>query len=411
MKWGVLLLSLIFLTTVVFASDNVGNEEIHDVIIIFEEEIETNFRETRSGYSVQSLNEVLPGKQIEHKFNTFNGISGKFTTSELEDIRKNKKVKKIEENHVYKATLDVSVPVINTTMFWNVSFNGTALNGTGVTVCIMDTGIDDTHPALNSSLIPDATASQGFVGWDYVNDDDYPNDDNTIGGDGHGTHVAGIVGSRNETYTGVAPGVNIIPIKVLNSSGEATYANMVAGLEWCTYNASQYNITAISISIGSTSKYTVDCDGTFVAMGAVVDNATFNNISIVASAGNDYDGALGISNPACMGNVTSVGRTDDNDAINSDSKVAAILDFLAPGTNIVSTQRTGGYVAKSGTSMSAPHVSAAVALLQQYYYKYYGRFTTTETIKLALNASGPKINDTRLNLDQEFTRIDVYGAY
>ena len=411
MKWEVLLVVLIFLTTLVLASDNTGNEKIHDVIIIFEdgETINTGYSATRSGKSYQALSEVVPGKKIDHKFSTFNGISGKFTTSELEDIRKSKKVKVIEENHIYHSTLDFSVPLINATLFHNISFNGTKMNGTGVTVCILDTGIDDSHSALNDSLISNPLASRGFVGWDYVNNDDYPNDDNA---GGHGTHVAGIVGSRNSTYMGVAPGVNIIPIKVLNSNGGGTEADIIAGIEWCANNATLFNITSISISIASTNyKNDTDCDGDFVAMGIVIDNATANNVSVVAAAGNAYDGKLGIANPACMANVTSVGRSDDDDTINLDSKLAAILDFLAPGTGIVSTQKNGGYVSKSGTSMSAPYVSATVALLQQQYHKFYANFNTVENIRVALNASGPKITDARLELDQDFTRIDVYGAY
>ncbi|KKL06009.1 hypothetical protein LCGC14_2600340, partial [marine sediment metagenome] len=99
---------------------------------------------------------------------------------------------------------------------------------------------------------------QVIGGYDFVNEDDDPMDDN-----GHGTHVAGIVASQNPTYKGVAPGANIVAAKVLNSAGSGWFTDIAAAIDWCMDNKDTYNIVAMSLSLGDGGEYTdptTECD-------------------------------------------------------------------------------------------------------------------------------------------------------
>ena len=129
-------------------------------------------------------------------------------------------------------------------------------------------------------------------GYDFVNSDANPIDDN-----GHGTHVAGIVASANETYKGIAPDANIIAIKVLSASGGGTSANLISGIDWCVNNASEFNISVISMSLGTPELFTSHCDNDDTLLTSSIANAIIKNISVIAATGN-ADSTSGIASPA-----------------------------------------------------------------------------------------------------------------
>src|SRR5438128_6364698 len=120
-------------------------------------------------------------------------------------------------------------------------FGSYPYRGQGYSVAVIDTGIDYNHPALGGGW-----GRRVVAGYDFVNNDSDPMDDN-----GHGTHVAGIIGSSDATYTGVAPGVNLIALKVLDSSGAGSFGSVEDALRWVVDHQAQYRIVSVNLSLGS----------------------------------------------------------------------------------------------------------------------------------------------------------------
>lgn len=250
--------------------------------------------------------------------------------------------------------------------------------GKGVGVAIVDTGI-----ALHKDFIEGGDRVVGFV--DFINQRSEPYDDN-----GHGTHVAGIIGgngySSKGKYTGVAPECNLIGVKVLDHRGDGNISDVLAGLQWIMDNRKRYNIRIVNISVGTSSKDNLDENSLLVqGVNAVWDRG----IIVVVAAGNNGPGPMSISTPGISRKVITVGSSDDNVVVevygSGKSKdysgrgptpfCIKKPDIVAPGSNIIScnisryptrpksTDSPMMYTVKSGTSMATPVVSGAIALL------------------------------------------------
>jgi subtilisin family serine protease len=216
-----------------------------------------------------------------------------------------------------------------------------SVSGTGVTVAIVDAGIDLDHPALADRL----TAGYDFVEKDVVPDDgtdglDNDGDGFVDEGAGHGTHVAGIVAL-------VAPDASLMPVRVLNSEGIGSYFDIVEGIVY----AVDHDAQVINLSLSGPE------DASF--MQAAVDYAWTKGVLVVAAAG-----AYDVTYPARYEHVVSVGATDPQDQVAefSDFRAGQVTVF-APGVSIYSSYYDGGYVSWTGTSMAAPFVSGEAALL------------------------------------------------
>ena len=255
--------------------------------------------------------------------------------------------------------------------------------GYGVGVAVVDSGVNpgqDLYTTMGRARIVGAAAFNG--GWNQTIYDGY----------GHGTHVAGIVGgdggASNGAYIGVAPAANLINVKVSNDEGAASASNFVAGLQWINDNRDRLNIRIVNISLNSTTKESYHTS----PLDAAVEILWFNKIVVVVSAGNK--GELGaLYPPANDPFVITVGATDDHGTADlGDDTMASFSaygrtesgflkpDLVAPGSNIVSllSARNSGlaqqhadhivndaYFRMSGTSMAAPMVAGAAALLLQ----------------------------------------------
>ncbi|MBL8100279.1 MAG: S8 family serine peptidase [Anaerolineales bacterium] len=231
---------------------------------------------------------------------------------------------------------------------WNNQYNLTAIRApagwalnTGavwVTIAILDSGVELSHPDLFVRILP---------GYDFVNNDNDPQDDN-----GHGTHVAAIAAASSNNGVGIAGvnwGTNILPVKVLNASGNGTYANVAAGIVWAT----DYGVQVINLSLGGATP-------SFLLSDAV-DYAYNHGVTLVASTGNA--GSPAVLYPAAYSAVIAVGATDSSNAWAGFSNYGPEVDVVAPGADIYSAYPGGGYGYRSGTSMSAPHVSGLAAIL------------------------------------------------
>ncbi|MFW6283496.1 MAG: S8 family peptidase, partial [Minisyncoccales bacterium] len=372
----------------------------------------------------------LPGK-IRHDFG--DKISLEITQEELENLEKNSNIKRIGLVGKKQLFLQDSVPLVNGTSSWDLTINNTNLTGKGQTVCVIDTGANFSHPDLygkNQTCVINCVNSSG---------EGCVENCSIADSDGHGTHVSGII-AANGSIKGVAPDSKLIMIKVFEESNSAYDDDIAAGIDWCVNNASKFNISVISMSLGG-GNFSSYCDeyqdgdgipssvNNSIDLVTPINNAISKNISVVAATGNSGNHTH-IASPACIQNATAVGMTydkdvggrewDDNngDYLCNDSSTSAdkivcasnrnnITDLFAPGAIIYSTWKTG-YKEDGGTSMAAPHVAGAFALINQFKKLETNKTLKPENIQNTLILTGKRIydNDSGLN----FSRINIYSA-
>ncbi|MBU4456210.1 MAG: S8 family serine peptidase, partial [Nanoarchaeota archaeon] len=343
------------------------------------------------------------GFEKKRSYSTISGFAGKINAEDLYVLSSDENVEAVYLDRPVMAHLASSVPLIRADDVWPMQVNGINITGNDETICIIDTGINYQHSDFGSCSptdnINDGSCAKVIGGYDFVNNDENPIDDQ-----GHGSHVAGIATSQDPTYQGVAPGAKIVAIKVLDNAGNGVTSNVIAGIDWCIANSSKLNISVISLSLGeSGSKHDFHC--IYAAEKTSVDTATSNGINVVISAGNE-DYTDGISTPACIENATSVGNI--NDAGSFTDNRGNILDLVAPGVSITATDYDGTHVTYSGTSMSAPHVSGTIALMKQYFKLKYNRTLKPDEVKHNLKYNGDWLYDS--GSKNYFPRINAFNS-
>ncbi|GIV84071.1 MAG: hypothetical protein KatS3mg052_1078 [Candidatus Roseilinea sp.] len=270
--------------------------------------------------------------------------------------------------------------------------------GSGYVVAVLDTGVQTSHPFLAGRTVAEACFSRTDLLWGSTTL--CPNGQSTgisgtpgqigpgagtncsgVAGCDHGTHVAGTAVGKDYSggpgYNGVAPDAGLVAIQVFSKFTTATACggsapclgafdeDILAALQYVqTTLAPSYTIAAVNMSLGDGSYNATPCDSSpyFTA----VANLRAINIATVIAAGNSgYSN--GLSKPACVSNAISVGATTNSDAIASFSNRASYMSLFAPGVLIQSSSPVNSYVTKSGTSMAAPHVAGAWAVMRQRY--------------------------------------------
>jgi subtilisin family serine protease len=211
--------------------------------------------------------------------------------------------------------------------------------GSGVKAYIIDTGIRFTHTEFGGRAI------SGYDAIDGGSADDC---------NGHGTHVAGTVGSA--TY-GVAKSVTLVAVRVLNCQGSGSTSGVIAGVDWVTANHGSGQPAAANMSLGGPANSALD---------NAVNNSINDGVTYAVAAGNSNANACNYS-PARVAAAITVGATTSSDARSSFSNYGTCLDIFAPGSNITSTWHTSDTATNtiSGTSMASPHVAGVAALYLQ----------------------------------------------
>jgi subtilisin family serine protease len=339
----------------------------------------------------------------------------------------------IEEDVILKPSVLRNLDLIDAEQAWVL---GSGYTGAGRAVAVIDTGVQANHPEFEARVIPAAEAC--FSSNDTTNNQYQSTCPGgvtskfgagaaapcTITGCGHGTHVAGTVAG---VTTGVAPDASIIAINASTRHNSPNVCGLsapcailftrdvVSALEHVYALRTTYSIASVNMSLGGTADFRKYCDTPAGVLGnsttsykSIFDNLVAANIAPVVAAGNaGYTDAIEI--PACISSAVSVGATGeyggnpDANVVASFSNSSQMVDLLAPGTAIYSALPGSAYGKQDGTSMAAPHVAGAWAVLKQREPS-----ATVTRILTALQATGVSITDSRNGITRP--RIDVDNA-
>ena len=290
------------------------------------------------------------GGRIGHTFSLVPAIAAELPAAAVNALRNNPNVTNVDEDVQVQesdAELDNS---------WGVKHIGSGVvhnagnKGSGVVVCVIDSGVDYTHPDMGNYI----------GGWDYVNDDSFPFDDR-----GHGSHVAGTIlaldNDLDTTVVGVAPEASVRAYKILDQNGNGFISHAMEALEDCVAKGSHVS----NNSFGTQSNPGSSVEAAYAAAEAA-------GLVNVAAAGNALFGPCKkIAYPARYSSVIAVTATDPNNQFASFSCRGSQAELAAPGVAVNSTVPTGtctlcdssGYLLLSGTSMASPHVAGVAALI------------------------------------------------
>ncbi|GAB7221059.1 hypothetical protein VoSk93_02700 [Vibrio owensii] len=351
---------------------------------------------TASIASTLASENIIPVKALH------NGNYEVFDVSafELEQLINSGYVEVMYEDTISYPTLSDSLPLTGTDLVHDYGYTGK-----GQTVVILDSGMDRFHPEFVNRIIEEACFSTN-----YANDSSLcPNGTETQYGLGaaqacdlsmnsvceHGTAVGGVAVGQS----GMAPDANIVSIQVFSkpNNGEklgSYLSDQIRALSWVRNELAQkYDIASINISIGS-GQYIQYCDNYPISnhpLGTEIKALKDLGIATVVGAGNDgYTNAIAM--PSCMQHAIAVGSSSHNDIVSSFSNTASMLDLLAPGAGIRSAyiHPTQHYNYFTGTSMAAPHVSGAFALLAEA-----APSSTVNERELALEQTGVMLVDNK----------------
>lgn len=343
----------------------------------------SNFYEQRFSEFASALNVSRPvNKTLNKTFTTitkeyykaFFGVQLSVHSDKLADIVSLPYVKAVHFDREVKATLHKSVPQIGADQVWQTF----GKQGEGVKVGIIDTGIDYLHPALGGGLGPSFKVAGGY---DFVNFDDDPMDDN-----GHGTHVAGIVSASSPELKGVAPKSTLYAYKVLDANGSGSESDIISAIERVVDPNDDGDMSdkldVVNVSLGS------DYGNPNDASAVAVNNASKLGVIFVIAAGNSgyaapppgkennyyFNGSATLGSPGTAESAITVGAVDATDILAQFSSKGPNRttfgikpEIVAPGMFINSTYLNNTTAALNGTSMATPMVTGVVALLKSIY--------------------------------------------
>nr|WP_232337189.1 S8 family serine peptidase [Lysinibacillus timonensis] len=297
-----------------------------NVIIIFKDDIDQR--------AVQNVN-----GEIEQVLDNMPVVTGEVPKNAIDDLERDKDVLAVEVDqriHINGQLQDWGIQAVKAPTAWESEFTGK-----GVKIAVLDTGIAPHNDLEIAGGVSFTSYTPSYI------------DDN-----GHGTHVAGIIGAENNDIgvVGVAPDADVYAVKVLDRNGSGNLSDIIKGIDWAITN----NMDIINLSLGTQ----VDS----LALKQTVDKAYNKGILVVAAAGNDGNSeGIGetVDYPARYDSVIAVSATDSSNIRGAFSSTGAEVEVAGPGMKILSTFLSNQYAYMNGTSMAAPFVAGNLALLKQ----------------------------------------------
>ncbi|WP_165781282.1 S8 family peptidase [Streptosporangium minutum] len=404
--------------------------------------------EVQRGEKVRAIIEIERGQSLASVARTVEAASSKTkviskTSSDgfivatvdkptLAELKTDSRVKAVYKDEVSKPTLDVSTKLIGSDRA-----NQAGWTGKGSTIAILDTGIDRDHPFFAGRIVGEACFSSSDFDPYYlavlVCPDGHPSQIGMGAADAeiercvvrgankcyHGSHVAGIAAGKKAgtaPSNGVAPEAGILPIQVSSRFNgpiceeQNTSAPCILSFTSDQKRALQYvdevraglNVVAVSMSIGGGPRYRVHCDG--APLESEILQLKSSGVATVISSGNDGS-EDGVVRPGCIAAAVTVGATDDHDTPAPFGNRGPLIDLFAPGVAINSAMPGNTFGVLSGTSMAAPHVAGALALLRQAYPHLPG-----EKLVEKLQTTGKSITYRSGDTTVTTKRIDLLAA-
>jgi len=314
---------------------------------------------------------AVDGLVAEHLYATLPGFSGRATLAALQRLAAHGEVERVDLDPLGTVAEDHSIAHIRADRV-----QARDVTGYGVTVAVIDTGVDATHPDIADALVAEACFCRGGTASGVSRRACCPDGSPQAAGPGsaasadpHGPHVAGIAVSRGVVAPrGVAPSARLVAVRVLDDKNRGFLSDWIAALDWIA--SERPDVRVVNMSLVSKAVFGGDCGrcsgGTGCAanrlFAAAIEQLWQRGTLVFAASGNDGR-STAMSAPACVSRAVAVGAVDAGDSLASFSNRSAGLDLLAPGVGIISDGLGGGVAELSGTSMASPHAAGVAALL------------------------------------------------
>lgn len=377
-------------------------------------------RSTRSSGIAATQSAILTGVSasdfnVSYRYKHVAAMAGTVTLAGLQALQNNPMVKRVYPDYPMYAQNLQARQLVNADEVASTY----GLDGTGVTVAVLDTGVDTDHPDLASAIVDQACFLSATADCPGGTTTGTSAEDNN----GHGSHVSGTILGRGNNAGGAeggfAPGASLVAIKVLNAAGTGSTSDSVNAFDYLIENHLG-DIDIVNMSLGGSTLFAAQCNTSNPGLKDAIDELG----AIVFAASGNARSSTGISLPSCLTNTISVGAvytgnfggltwgqvpntctdsTTTADKIACFSNAAPILDILAPGALLDSTFPGGTYASLGGTSMATPAAAGVGALLLEA-----DPTLTRATMLSVLQNTGVSILDSRNGLT--FERIDALAA-
>jgi type VI secretion system secreted protein VgrG len=271
------------------------------------------------------------------------------------------------------------------------------VDGTGMTVAVIDTGVDYKNQAFGGGFGPGAKV---VAGYDFGDNSTNP----LASSSQHGTAIAGLIGSADPQDLGVAPGVKIVALRVTDNTDTASLDSVAAALQWVVDNRAAYHITAVNMSLSDGGNYAQNWfagdGGSGQRVTDLIDQLAGMNIPVIAATGNSFNGRQGEGFAAIASDAISVTATDLSGALLPGAQRlgpaiggASATTIAAPGDGLTAPMGDAGSATVEGTSFATALVTGGVTLLQGIYQSRFGVLPSIQDLKGWLQEGSTPIYD------------------